>query len=124
MKNLLEQIKTRTNELSTSNSVRFNTNDFLIELLLNKEMSRNDVIDHIISKRIEISGVDVEKMNSDELNELIDRLYKTSKNGLDTSVSDSQNNSSFSYNEAYEDYELIKKNGNLSIKKRSTKESK
>ena len=124
MKNLLEQIKSRTNELSTSNSVRFNTNDFLLELLLDKEMSRNDIIDHIISKRIEISGVDVEKMKSDDLNELIDKFYKTSKNGLDTSVSDSNNNSSFSYNKAYEDYELIKKGGMLSIKKRSTKESK
>lgn len=117
MRNLLEQIKTRTNQLSKDNRSKFNTNDFLLEVLLNKTIERNDVIDLIIAKRIEVGGFDIETMKPKEVEELIDKLFKTSKNGLDTSVSDSQNNSSFSYNERYEDYSLIKTGSKLSIVK-------
>lgn len=115
MKGLLEVIKKRTEAISTSNRSSFNTNDFLLETLLNKELDRSDVIDIIIAKRIEIAGTDVTKMKSEELDELIVKLYKTSKNGLDTAVSDSQNNSSFSYNTRYDGYKLIKKGSKLSI---------
>jgi len=117
MKNLLELIKTRTNELSNDSKSKFNTNDHLIDILLNKKIERSDVIDILISKRLEFMNLDLDKMDKDELNNLIDKLYKTSKNGLDTSVSDSNNNSSFSYNDRYNDYKLIKSGSILSIVK-------
>lgn len=119
--NLLELIKTRTNELKNDSKSKFNTNDYLLEILLNKKIERTDVIDMIISKRLELMNLDLEKMKKDELNELIDKLFKTSKNGLDTSVSDSNNNSSFSYNDRFKDYKLIKSGSTLSIIKTNEK---
>lgn len=117
MKNLFEVVRNRTNEFKNESSQKFNTNDYLLELLLDKKIKRVDVIDHIITKRIELSGVDLKAMDQNDLNEMIDKLYKTSKNGLDTSVSDSNNNSSFSYNDRFKDYVLIKDGPYLEIKK-------
>lgn len=120
MKNLLNVVKERTQDLNKSNKTKFNTNDFLLEILLNKKILRNEVIQIITSKRLELLGHTEEtlsKMKEDELNDLIQKLYKTSKNGLDTSVSDSNNNSSFSYNPSYSDYKLIKDGSYLEIKK-------
>lgn len=113
MKNLLDSVRNRTKELSKKNSSKFNTNDFILDLLLNKKMNRSDVIDHIIVKRLELSNIKESDLND----EIIDKFYKTSKNGLDTSVSDSNNNSSFSYNERFKDYKLIKDGSTLEIKK-------
>lgn len=115
MRNLQELIAKRSETLSKNSRSSFNTNDFLLETLLNKTMERSDVINLIIEERLKRSNVDLDKVKADELNSLIDKLYKTSKNGLDTSVSDSQNNSSFSYNESYDGYKLIKKGSTLSI---------
>lgn len=117
MKSLLEVIKTRTVELQKSSSSAFNTNDFIVDLLLDNKMERRDVIDHIIAKRIELTGKDIDKMKSEDIDALVGKLYKTSKNGLDTSVSDSQNNSSFSYNQKYADYKLNKVGSTLEIVK-------
>lgn len=112
---MLEVVKQRTQDLSKKSTTSFNTNDFLLELLLNKEMDRRDVIDHIIVKRIEHNNIDFESLNDKDKDELIQKLFKTSKNGLDTSVSDSNNNSSFSYNSKYDNYKLIKKGSTLKI---------
>lgn len=117
MRNLQELIAKRSETLSKNSRSSFNTNDFLLEVLLNKTIDRADVINLIIEERVKRSGTDVSKLKETELNEMIDKLYKTSKNGLDTAVSDSQNNSSFSYNENYEGYKLIKKGSTLSIVK-------
>lgn len=118
MKNLLDVVSSRTKELNSSKKTStFNTNDFLLETILNKKMERKEVINLIIVKRIELSEIDTDKLNDKELKTLIDKFYKTSKNGLDTSVSDSNNNSSFSYNTKYEDYKLVKSGSSLEIKK-------
>lgn len=121
MKNLLEVVKGRTQELSKKSTKSFNTNDWLLENLLDREVERHEVINEIIVARIKHSNIDIEKMEDEERGELIDKLYKTSKNGLDTSVSDSNNNSSFSYNEKYNDYKLIKNGSKISIVKKSKK---
>lgn len=118
MRNLSEVIRKRTAELNNNSSSKFNTNDFLLEILLNKKIDRSEVINKIIEERIRRSEKDFEKMSDKEFNSEVDKLFKTSKNGLDTSVSDSNNNSSFSYNERYSDYELIKKGSTLEIIKR------
>ena len=116
MTNLLETIKKRTAELKTTNSTKFNTNDFLLEVLVDKKIDRNDVVDLITARRIEMMNLD-QKIDQKEFHAIIDKTYKTSKNGLDTSVSDSNNNSSFSYNAKYDGYKLIKENNTLSIVK-------
>ena len=115
--NLLAQIKARTSEIATSNRSAFNTNDFLLENLLDKKIKRSDVIDMIIAKRMEILGINAD---TKDLDAQIDKLYKTSKNGLDTAVSSSNNNSSFNYNAKYEGYDLIKEGSMLSIVKSKT----
>jgi hypothetical protein len=118
MKNLLDLVSVRTKELNSSKkSSTFNTNDFLLETILDKKMERKQVINLIIVKRIEMSETDIDKLNDKDLKVLIDKYYKTSKNGLDTSVSDSNNNSSFSYNIRYEDYKLLKTGSFLEIVK-------
>lgn len=118
MTTLLEQIKARTSELATTKRSSFNTNDFLLEILLDKKIKRSDVIDLIIAKRLELNEVGVETKDFDTI---VEKMYKTSKNGLDTSVSDSQNNSSFSYNEKYSGYTLSKQGNVLSISKAKVK---
>lgn len=110
-------ISQRTVQFKKSKKSTFNTNDFMLEVLLNKKIKRSEVINMIIERRIELSGVELNKMKSAEINKLIDKTYITSKNGLDTSVSDSNNNSSFSYNDKYKDYKLIKQGEFLSITK-------
>ena len=115
MKNLLEVVKNHTKDLQKKNTKSFNTNDWLLDNLLNKTYERNEVINMIIVGRIKHLNIDVDKLSKDELDKLINKLYKTSKNGLDTSVSDSNNNSSFSYNKKYEGYRLVKSGSQLSI---------
>lgn len=117
MKNLLAIVQDRTKDLSKKQSKSFNTNDWLIENLVDKTIERSEVINMIIVDRIKHQNIDVDKLSKDELDKLIQETYKTSKNGLDTSVSDSNNNSSFSYNKKYEDYKLIKTGSKLTIKK-------
>lgn len=123
MKNLLEVVKGRTQELNKKQSKSFNTNDWLLDNLLDREVERHEVINEIIVARIEHGGYKIDDMKEDERGELIDKLFKTSKNGLDTSVSDSNNNSSFSYNPKYDGYELIKNGSKIKVVK-STKKSK
>lgn len=118
MKNLLEVVQNRTKDLAKSNRTSFNTNDWLLANLLDKEYERSEVINMIIVARIQHGNHDVDKMTEAELDKLVKSLFKTSKNGLDTSVSDSNNNSSFSYNPKYDDYKLIKNGSKLTIKKR------
>jgi len=115
MRNFQEIIKARTNQLAKTSKSSFNTNDFLLEVLLNQKRERADVINLIIEKRLSLKGVNINTTPIEELNEMIDKLFKTSKNGLDTSVSDSNNNSSFSYNETYSNYTLVKTGSKLEI---------
>lgn len=118
MKNLMNIVQSTTKNLATAQKKSFNTNDWLLENLLNKSVNRHEVINMIIVARIKHEGIDTDKLQAAELEKLIKRLYKTSKNGLDTSVSDSNNNSAFSYNERYRDYKLIKSAGNISVVKK------
>lgn len=120
MKNskLFNMIQERTKDLQKSKSSKFNTNDFLLEILLDQEIERDDVVLMVLEKRLRDQGIDE---NHKDFPEACDKLYKTSKNGVDTSVSDSNNNSSFSYNEKYNDYKLIKKGSKLKIVRRDVK---
>ena len=124
MRNLKELVSVRISELNNGSKGKFNTNDFLLETLLNKTIDRTKMIELILLKRLELEGItdeSISKMTKEEQSKVMDRiekLTKTSKNGLDTSVSDSQNNSSFSFNEKYSDYKLIKKGSTLRIEKK------
>ena len=118
MSNLLNVVRNRTKDLNKKQSSAFNTNDWMLENLVGKSIERREVIDMIIVARIQHQEIDTEKMKAEELDALIDKLYKTSKNGLDTSVSDSNNNSAFSYNQKYEDYKLVKKGSKIGIVKK------
>lgn len=115
--NLFQVVQNRTKDLSKKQSNTFNTNDWLVENLVGKSVERHEVINMIIEARFNHLGYKVEDFSEEELNKTIDALYKTSKNGLDTSVSDSNNNSSFSYNPKYDGYKLIKKGNMISIEK-------
>lgn len=61
---------------------------------------------------------------TEEVKEFRKKFNKTNmtvKNGIDTSVSYSRNNSSFQYNPKYAEYKLEEVNGKWQITKRSTK---
>lgn len=115
--NLFDVVRNRTQDMNKKSKSAFNTNDWLVENLVDKTFERSEVINMIIVARIEHLGHDTDKMSKEDLGKLIDSLYKTSKNGLDTSVSDSNNNSSFSYNPKYSDYKLVKTGSKLTVKK-------
>lgn len=107
MRNLKELVSevVESNKKSTRNS--FNTNDWLLSNLLDKKVKRSEVIKMITFDRLNLVQ-DLDKKTDQEIKKLILKLSVTSKNGLDTSVSDSNNNSSFSYNDRFKDYKLLK----------------
>lgn len=119
MSNLLNVVRNRTKDLNKKQSSAFNTNDWMLENLVGKSIERREVIDMIIVARIEhtIGVSEFEKLDDKAKGAMIDKLYKTSKNGLDTSVSDSNNNSAFSYNKKYEGYKLVKSGSKIGIQK-------
>jgi hypothetical protein len=99
MKNLLDKVREATKANMTKERKSFNTNDWIDQNLENdKWYKRHDVINMLIVARLEHEGIDE---NAKDFDKHVQRLYKTSKNGLDTSVSDSNNNSSYNYNERY-----------------------
>jgi hypothetical protein len=118
MKNskLFNVIKDRTKDQLSKGSNKFNTNDFILEILLDKKIDRNEVVLLITEERLKRKNIDENHKNFDSI---LMKEFKTSKNGLDTSVSDSNNNSSFSYNQKYEDYELIKDGSKIGVIKKS-----
>ena len=110
MKNasLLEQVKTRTKETMSKGKTTFSTKQWFVDNLLNNKKSKVDIIAEIATARIETFNPDYKSLKPEELQKLIDKTMITAKNGVETTVANSQNNSAFSFDPAYAEYELIK----------------
>ena len=96
-------------------------NDRILEILKDgKVVKRIDLVNMITVERM------LEKYSEKELDTKFDELdedfvkefnkmNRTCKNGVDTSLADGQNNACFSYNEKYKDYQIVKDNDLISI---------
>ena len=96
-----------------------NVNDSIVRILYDggEKLTRIELISRISLDRLisEHSKEKLQKLTEVEFKKLIQPVSKTVKNGVDTSVSDSQNNSSFSYNPKYSHLKLVKTGDKLSV---------
>jgi len=127
MKNLLEMAIDATRSNIKVSSPKENVNESLLELLYNQKQkfTKLELIGAICLRRLILQHGEeaVQKMAEDGvLGDAITALNKTVKNGLETSTSYSNNNSSFHYNEKYDKYDLRLESNKYSIVD-ATKES-
>jgi hypothetical protein len=111
-----KELNAKLLELTVANTVKrqsvANVNDLLVEVLLKPKarMTRVELINAISIKRFEAKygpGL-LEVITSEpELTENFVKIVKTVKNGVDTGLSRSNNNSSFFYNQKYAKYILV-----------------
>jgi len=108
---------TKSNVVKTTS--RVSMNDRILKHLLETPMTRIELVNIITLERLEESGHEITEnsFKNEEFLKEFAKMNKTVKNGVDTSLSNSNNNSSFSYNKKYEDYELNEENKVYSISK-------
>jgi len=119
MLNLQELALKATESNVVKSTKKENVNDSIVRILYDgkKSLTRVQLISEISLDRliVEHSEKGLQKMTENEFKALIKVTNKTVKNGVDTSVSDSQNNSSFSYNPKYSHLKLVKTGDKLSV---------
>ena len=126
MLNLNELALKATQKNVVKSSKKESVNESLVRILLDdaKKLTRTQLISTISLDRliVEHTKSKLEKMSEKEFDALIKPINKTIKNGLDTSISHSNNNSSFSYNEKYSHLELKEVNGKFQITLKAIKQ--
>jgi len=125
MANFAETIKKVSTKNAKSKSKYLNANDSLIEILyVNKqELARPEIVDEMLELRLLADFQDEDNFinevpDEDERFKIVEKMLRTCKNGIDTAISDSQNNSAFSYNEKYSAYKLEFRAGKYAISER------
>lgn len=126
MKNL--DLLNKALEVTTNNvtkkkgkSNRITPNDRILKLLFDdkQELTRVEIVNHITYQRMEESmdrEIQAEDFENEEFLASWAKLSKTVKNSVDTSISKSNNNASFHYNEKYDGYLLtVSKSGTYTI---------
>ena len=133
MENLLELAINATRENVVKRSRPENINDAMLRVLYTEKkgpMKRTNLIAKISLDRMvhdhgeaEVTKWAEEKAagKSTTFDDKMKEYNKTVKNGIDTGVSDSNNNSAFSYNPKYKEYELVKEGDTINIVKRQSK---
>ena len=110
MLNLNELALKATQKNVVKSTKKESVNESLVRILFDdaKKLTRTQLISQISLDRLiaEHTEPALEKMTEAEFEALIIPVNKTVKNGLDTSISHSNNNSSFSYNDKYSHLEL------------------
>ena len=119
MLNLQKLALSATQKNVVKSTKKENVNDAIVRILFDgkKSLTRVQLIATISLDRliVEHSEEKLSAMKKAEFEALIEITNKTVKNGVDTSVSDSNNNSSFSYNAKYAHLKLIKAGNELSV---------
>ena len=125
MKNLMEMALKATEANVVKRATKENVNDAIFRTLFkeDKKLGRVELIAAIsLSRLADEHGMDtLEKMKEVEFKKLIADVNKTVKNGVDTSVSHSNNNSSFHFNSKYDAYLLREVSGKFEIIKKEKK---
>ena len=120
MKSLQERLLEITVQNTVKKSVKTSINDLILKVLTekNEKLSRPEIVSRIaklryedeFKKELKDSDLDNPKVLEDLL-----KIIKTVKNGVDTSISKSNNNSSFHHNENFSKYELLEANNKYFI---------
>jgi len=122
MLNLRELSLKTTKENVVKSSKKESVNESLKRILFDggEKLTRIELISRISLDRLisEHSEEKLQKLTEVEFKKLIQPVSKTVKNGVDTSVSDSNNNSSFSYNDKYSNLEMKVVSGKFQITKK------
>lgn len=126
MKTLAERLLEITVQNTVKKSVKTSINDLILKVLTekNEKLDRSELVSRIaklryedeFKKELKESDLDDPKVLEDLL-----KIIKTVKNGVDTSISKSNNNSSFHYNENFKNYELCEMNNKYFIEKKGLK---
>jgi len=94
------------------------TNDYLVEILLNKKpLTRPEIVEQVLATKfkVKLETIIAESKTQEDMITASQKLYKTAKNSVDTSLSNSNNNSSFSFNPNYKHLTIVKENGTYTI---------
>lgn len=111
--NLLDKGKTTT---------KSSINELIVKVLQDpsKALTRVELVNEITILRYEEANnceITNEMLESDEFVKEFQNMAKTVKNGVDTSISHSNNNSSFHFNENFKMWNLSEKSGKYSLTK-------
>lgn len=110
--NLLAMTAEIVNSSMASKSSRKSMNDFLLEVLLDvdKPMTKPEIVAKIAYLRLLDKNTEdyYNSLDQDKLKKLLAAEIKTTNNGFDTATCNGKTNSSFTFNEAYSKYNLIK----------------
>ena len=120
MKTLQERLLEITVQNTVKKSVKTSINDLILKVLTekNEKLNRSELVSRIaklryedeFKKELKESDLDNPKVLEDLL-----KIIKTVQIGVDTSISKSNNNSSFHYNENFKNYELCEMNNKYFI---------
>lgn len=120
MKSLQERLLEITVQNTVKKSVKTSINDLILKVLTekNEKLDRSELVSRIAKLRYEDEfKKELKEKDLDDPKVLEDllKIIKTVKNGVDTSISKSNNNSSFHYNENFKNYELCEMNNKYFI---------
>jgi len=126
MKNLQERLLELTIANTVKKSSTTSINHLILKVLQEKseKLTRPEIVARIAqirydeSHEVKLSDKELEKQ---EVLEEFLKIIKTVKNGVDTSISKSNNNSSFSFNPEFKEYELCEKDNKYFIQMASVK---
>ena len=126
MKSLQERLLEITVQNTVKKSVKTSINDLILKVLTekNEKLDRSELVSRIAKLRYEDEfKKELKEKDLDDPKVLEDllKIIKTVKNGVDTSISKSNNNSTFHYNENFKNYELCEMNNKYFIEKRELK---
>lgn len=107
---LIEAAKELTKETLKNRSAKKSMNDRLLEVLLDKRMSKDEVVEIVLVDRLleKHSEDELQKLPKDDLKKLMRAERITTSNAFDTATCNGQNNSCFRYSSEYAAYELTK----------------
>lgn len=107
-----------TNKNLVTKTSKKGVNDLLVEMLLNKKLTKNEIISEISMTRLldKYPEMTEEQFMTEEIQKEFNQINTTVKNGFEQSWARGQNNASFHYNENFKQYELIKIGEQYTIK--------
>lgn len=119
MKNLNERLLELTIQNTVKKGSTKSINHLIVEVLKSGEkLQRTEIVSRIAEIRFNESSEEklTEKMlENPEVMEKLLKTIKTVKNGVDTSISKSNNNSSFHYNKEFSNWSLVESEGKYSL---------
>lgn len=125
MKTLNEKLLALTIANTVKKGTTKSINHLIVEVLESgSKLQRTEIVSRIAEIRYNESAetkLTEEQLDNAEVLEKLLKIIKTVKNGVDTSLSKSNNNSSFHYNQEFANWMLREEDGRYFIRKAITK---